>query len=160
MIFFFPKNLSSTYHQKIIEANIVGQKWFMPYYSSQLDNIIASMCTWFCTCAAVNILQCFFQKSTHWFCFDWEKTKNMNDVDKVKYKRWEKTNFVSRLNPKRCTAEGGSSGNDGVGGGEERVQGSRTRVDYVVVDPKRTKALRNTREAWHDGRMSTEKDKF
>lgn len=61
---------------------------------------------------------------------------------------------------KRCTAEGGSSVNDGVGSGEERVQGSRTRVDYVVVDPKRTKALRNTREAWHDGRMSTEKEKF
>uniref|UniRef100_A0A3B3VUQ7 PH domain-containing protein n=1 Tax=Poecilia latipinna TaxID=48699 RepID=A0A3B3VUQ7_9TELE len=33
------------------------------------------------------------------------------------------------------------------------------RVDYVVVDPKRTKALKNTREAWHDGRMSTEKEK-
>uniref|UniRef100_A0A3Q2UP27 PH domain-containing protein n=1 Tax=Fundulus heteroclitus TaxID=8078 RepID=A0A3Q2UP27_FUNHE len=35
----------------------------------------------------------------------------------------------------------------------------RRRVDYVVVDPKRTKALKNTREAWHDGRMSTEKEK-
>uniref|UniRef100_A0A3Q2XKL0 GRB2-associated-binding protein 1-like n=1 Tax=Hippocampus comes TaxID=109280 RepID=A0A3Q2XKL0_HIPCM len=35
----------------------------------------------------------------------------------------------------------------------------RVRVDYVVVDPKRTKALRSTREAWHDGRMSTEKCK-
>lgn len=67
---------------------------------------------------------------------------------------------MSYLNQKRCTAEGGSGINDGVGSGEERVQGSRTRVDYVVVDPKRTKALRNTREAWHDGRMSTEKEKF
>ncbi|XP_022616848.1 GRB2-associated-binding protein 1-like [Seriola dumerili] len=60
---------------------------------------------------------------------------------------------------KRCTAEGGS-GNKQAGGGEERApRGERTRVDYVVVDPKRTKALRNTREAWHDGRMSTEKEK-
>ncbi|XP_071315633.1 GRB2-associated-binding protein 1-like isoform X2 [Trachinotus anak] len=61
---------------------------------------------------------------------------------------------------KRCTAEGGSGGNKQAGGGEERApRGERTRVDYVVVDPKRTKALRNTREAWHDGRMSTEKEK-
>lgn len=67
---------------------------------------------------------------------------------------------MSHLKQKRCTADGGSGANDGVGGGEERVQASRTRVDYVVVDPKRTKALRNTREAWHDGRMSTEKEKF
>lgn len=59
---------------------------------------------------------------------------------------------------KRCTAEGGS-GSDRAGSGEERPRGGRTRVDYVVVDPKRTKALRNTREAWHDGRMSTEKEK-
>lgn len=66
---------------------------------------------------------------------------------------------MSYFNQKRCTAEGGSSGSDRVRTGEERVQGSRTRVDYVVVDPKRTKALRNTREAWHDGRMSTEKEK-
>ncbi|KAF0028990.1 hypothetical protein F2P81_018095 [Scophthalmus maximus] len=34
-----------------------------------------------------------------------------------------------------------------AGAGEERARGERTRVDYVVVDPKRTKALRNTREA-------------
>ncbi|XP_039997185.1 GRB2-associated-binding protein 1-like [Xiphias gladius] len=60
---------------------------------------------------------------------------------------------------KRCTAEGGSGGNQQAGAGEERARGERTRVDYVVVDPKRTKALRNTREAWHDGRMSTEKEK-
>ncbi|KAI9524423.1 hypothetical protein NQZ68_018106 [Dissostichus eleginoides] len=62
---------------------------------------------------------------------------------------------------KRCTAEGGS---DQSVSGEERArggcaQGGRARVDYVVVDPKRTKALRSTREAWHDGRMSTEKEK-
>ncbi|XP_026178138.1 GRB2-associated-binding protein 1-like [Mastacembelus armatus] len=57
---------------------------------------------------------------------------------------------------KRCTAEGG---NEQPAAGEERARGERTRVDYVVVDPKRTKALRNTREAWHDGRMSTEKEK-
>ncbi|XP_054863402.1 GRB2-associated-binding protein 1-like isoform X1 [Amphiprion ocellaris] len=65
---------------------------------------------------------------------------------------------------KRCTAEGGVGGSYSSGAGEEhargeRARGERARVDYVVVDPKRTKALRNTREAWHDGRMSTEKDK-
>ncbi|KAG7218581.1 hypothetical protein INR49_020166 [Caranx melampygus] len=62
---------------------------------------------------------------------------------------------------KRGTAEGGGGGtNKQAGGGEDRApRGARTRVDYVVVDPKRTKALRNTREAWHDGRMSTEKEK-
>ncbi|KAK2863242.1 hypothetical protein Q5P01_002775 [Channa striata] len=60
---------------------------------------------------------------------------------------------------KRCTAEGGSCDKEPAGAGEERARGERTRVDYVVVDPKRTKALRNTREAWHDGRMSTEKEK-
>ncbi|XP_031707457.1 GRB2-associated-binding protein 1-like [Anarrhichthys ocellatus] len=59
---------------------------------------------------------------------------------------------------KRCTAEGGV-GSEQAGAGEERARGERTRVDYVVVDPKRTKALRSTREAWHDGRMSTEKEK-
>ncbi|XP_068444157.1 GRB2-associated-binding protein 1-like [Clinocottus analis] len=59
-------------------------------------------------------------------------------------------------NQKRCTAEGG--GEPG-GAGKERARGERARVDYVVVDPKRTKALRSTREAWHDGRMSTEKEK-
>ncbi|XP_052354052.1 GRB2-associated-binding protein 1-like isoform X2 [Oncorhynchus keta] len=36
---------------------------------------------------------------------------------------------------------------------------ARDRVDYVVVDPERTRALKSTREAWHDGRQSTEKDK-
>ncbi|XP_072231980.1 GRB2-associated-binding protein 1-like [Leuresthes tenuis] len=60
---------------------------------------------------------------------------------------------------KRCTADGGPSSNEQGGTGEERARGARTRVDYVVVDPKRTKALKNTREAWHDGRMSTEKEK-
>ncbi|XP_051256015.1 GRB2-associated-binding protein 1 [Dicentrarchus labrax] len=60
---------------------------------------------------------------------------------------------------KRCTAEGGGGGAEQAGTGEELARGGRTRVDYVVVDPKRTKALRNTREAWHDGRMSTEKEK-
>ncbi|KAK2899683.1 hypothetical protein Q8A73_012812, partial [Channa argus] len=55
---------------------------------------------------------------------------------------------------KRCTADKSQAK-----AGEERPHGERTRVDYVVVDPKRTKALRNTREAWHDGRMSTEKEK-
>ncbi|KAK5848167.1 hypothetical protein PBY51_005805 [Eleginops maclovinus] len=57
---------------------------------------------------------------------------------------------------KRCTAEGGR---EQSAAGEERARGGRARVDYVVVDPKRTKALRSTREAWHDGRMSTEKEK-
>nr|XP_040025154.1 GRB2-associated-binding protein 1-like [Gasterosteus aculeatus aculeatus] len=57
---------------------------------------------------------------------------------------------------KRRTAEGGGGG----GGGEPAAAGEeRARVDYVVVDPRRTKALRSTREAWHDGRMSTEKEK-
>lgn len=60
---------------------------------------------------------------------------------------------------KRGTAEGGSGGSEPTGPGGERAQGERTRVDYVVVDPKRTKALRNTREAWHGGRMCTEKEK-
>ncbi|XP_038154973.1 GRB2-associated-binding protein 1-like [Cyprinodon tularosa] len=60
---------------------------------------------------------------------------------------------------KRCTAEGGTNSNEPVGAGDERGRGDRRRVDYVVVDPKRTKALKNTREAWHDGRMSTEKEK-
>ncbi|XP_029381859.1 GRB2-associated-binding protein 1-like [Echeneis naucrates] len=54
---------------------------------------------------------------------------------------------------KHCMGKSGSGDDKQAGGGE------RTRVDYVVVDPKRTKALRNTREAWHDGRMSTEKEK-
>ncbi|XP_034531920.1 GRB2-associated-binding protein 1-like isoform X2 [Notolabrus celidotus] len=60
---------------------------------------------------------------------------------------------------KRSTAEGESADGEQPGAGEERARGQRTRVDYVVVDPKRTKALRSTREAWHDGRMSTEKEK-
>lgn len=60
---------------------------------------------------------------------------------------------------KRSTAEGEAVGDEQVGSGEERARGERARVDYVVVDPKRTKALRNTREAWHDGRMSTDKEK-
>ncbi|XP_056883538.1 GRB2-associated-binding protein 1-like isoform X1 [Takifugu flavidus] len=59
---------------------------------------------------------------------------------------------------KRGTNEGGGSCTEPAGEGEERARGSHTRVDYVVVDPKRTKALKNTREAWHDGRMSTEKE--
>ncbi|XP_049423999.1 GRB2-associated-binding protein 1-like [Epinephelus fuscoguttatus] len=60
---------------------------------------------------------------------------------------------------KRCTADGAGGDGEQAAAGEERARGERTRVDYVVVDPKRTKALRNTREAWHDGRMSTEKEK-
>ncbi|KAM6909086.1 GRB2-associated-binding protein 1-like [Xenentodon cancila] len=60
---------------------------------------------------------------------------------------------------KRCTADAGVSSNELGAGGEERARAHRTRVDYVVVDPKKTKALKNTREAWHDGRMSTEKEK-
>ncbi|KAJ8262168.1 hypothetical protein GJAV_G00163280 [Gymnothorax javanicus] len=35
---------------------------------------------------------------------------------------------------------------------------SDERVDYVVVDQHRTQALKNTREAWNDGRQSTETD--
>ncbi|CAJ1085810.1 GRB2-associated-binding protein 1-like isoform X2 [Xyrichtys novacula] len=60
---------------------------------------------------------------------------------------------------KRSTAEGENGDSEQSGSGGERARSQRTRVDYVVVDPKRTKALRNTREAWHDGRMSTEKEK-
>ncbi|XP_034412683.1 GRB2-associated-binding protein 1-like isoform X2 [Cyclopterus lumpus] len=60
---------------------------------------------------------------------------------------------------KRCTAEGGGVSKHAGAGDGGRARGERARVDYVVVDPKRTKALRSTREAWHDGRMSTEKEK-
>ncbi|XP_076019271.1 uncharacterized protein LOC143010675 isoform X2 [Genypterus blacodes] len=64
---------------------------------------------------------------------------------------------------KNCTANVGAGGNERVDergrAGEGRTRGHHARVDYVVVDPERTKALRNTREAWHDGRMSTEKEK-
>ncbi|XP_041115943.1 GRB2-associated-binding protein 1-like isoform X11 [Polyodon spathula] len=35
---------------------------------------------------------------------------------------------------------------------------SDERVDYVVVDQQRTQALKNTREAWNDGRQSTESE--
>ncbi|XP_076831053.1 GRB2-associated-binding protein 1 isoform X6 [Brachyhypopomus gauderio] len=35
---------------------------------------------------------------------------------------------------------------------------SDERVDYVVVDQQRTQALKSTREAWSDGRQSTESD--
>lgn len=35
---------------------------------------------------------------------------------------------------------------------------SDERVDYVVVDQQRTLALKSTREAWTDGRQSTETD--
>ncbi|XP_062852297.1 GRB2-associated-binding protein 1 isoform X2 [Trichomycterus rosablanca] len=35
---------------------------------------------------------------------------------------------------------------------------SDERVDYVLVDQQRTQALKNTREAWKDGRQSTEND--
>ncbi|XP_047428953.1 GRB2-associated-binding protein 1-like isoform X2 [Mugil cephalus] len=58
-----------------------------------------------------------------------------------------------------CIAEGGTGGNEQDSSGKEHARGRRTRVDYVVVDPEKTKALRNTREAWHDGRMSTDKEK-
>ncbi|XP_033839936.1 GRB2-associated-binding protein 1-like [Periophthalmus magnuspinnatus] len=65
---------------------------------------------------------------------------------------------------KRSPAEGRGGGEDTPGAEDERARGERARgerarVEYVVVDPKRTKALRNTREAWHDGRMSTDKEK-
>lgn len=69
-----------------------------------------------------------------------------------------KWNYTLPINQKRCTNEGSGGGSEHAGDGEERARGSHTRVDYVVVDPKRTKALKNTREAWHDGRMSTEKE--
>ncbi|XP_030608903.1 GRB2-associated-binding protein 1-like isoform X1 [Archocentrus centrarchus] len=61
---------------------------------------------------------------------------------------------------KRSTGEGVAGGGERAGEGEEHARGQRTRVDYAVVDPKRTKALRNTREARHAGRMSTEKNKL
>ncbi|XP_035516824.1 GRB2-associated-binding protein 1 isoform X3 [Morone saxatilis] len=38
------------------------------------------------------------------------------------------------------------------------VAASDERVDYVVVDQQRTQALKSTREAWNDGRQSTETD--
>ncbi|XP_005748900.1 GRB2-associated-binding protein 1-like isoform X1 [Pundamilia nyererei] len=61
---------------------------------------------------------------------------------------------------KRCTGEGLTGGSEHAGDGEDQARGQRTRVDYAVVDPKRTKALRSTREARHAGRMSTEKNKL
>lgn len=67
--------------------------------------------------------------------------------------------FLSVWQKKRCTADGRTGSTEQGGTGEERARGECTRVEYVVVDPKRTKALKNTREAWHDGRMSTEKEK-
>ncbi|XP_051935386.1 GRB2-associated-binding protein 1-like [Hippocampus zosterae] len=60
---------------------------------------------------------------------------------------------------KRCPDDIDGRGNKPAEGAEECARSVRVRVDYVVVDPKRTKALRSTREAWHDGRMSTEKCK-
>lgn len=60
---------------------------------------------------------------------------------------------------KRCPDDIDGRGDKPAEGAEEGARGVRVRVDYVVVDPKRTKALRSTREAWHDGRMSTEKCK-
>ncbi|KAJ8008544.1 hypothetical protein DPEC_G00105980 [Dallia pectoralis] len=47
----------------------------------------------------------------------------------------------------------GSMGSMSSSGGER----ARGRVDYVVVDPERTRALKSTREAWHDGRIEKEK---
>ncbi|XP_043105481.1 GRB2-associated-binding protein 1 isoform X5 [Puntigrus tetrazona] len=38
------------------------------------------------------------------------------------------------------------------------ISASDERVDYVVVDQQRTQALKSTREAWSDGRQSTEQD--
>nr|XP_055061117.1 GRB2-associated-binding protein 1 isoform X7 [Misgurnus anguillicaudatus] len=38
------------------------------------------------------------------------------------------------------------------------ISASDERVDYVVVDQQRTQALKSTREAWSDGRQSTETD--
>lgn len=35
---------------------------------------------------------------------------------------------------------------------------SDERVDYVVVDQQKTLALKSTREAWTDGRQSTESE--
>ncbi|XP_072315289.1 GRB2-associated-binding protein 1-like [Eucyclogobius newberryi] len=60
---------------------------------------------------------------------------------------------------KRSPAMGRGTGEETPGPDDERARSPRARVEYVVVDPKRTKALRNTREAWHDGRMSTDKEK-
>ncbi|XP_029027323.2 GRB2-associated-binding protein 1-like [Betta splendens] len=60
---------------------------------------------------------------------------------------------------KHCMGEGCGGSAEQSRAGDERAHGERARVDYVVVDPKRTRALRNTREAWHDGRMSAEKEK-
>ncbi|CAL9694322.1 unnamed protein product [Knipowitschia caucasica] len=68
---------------------------------------------------------------------------------------------IGRTTPtrqKRSPAEG-QSGEEPAAAEDERARGERARVEYVVVDPKRTKALRNTREAWHDGRMFTDKEK-
>ncbi|CAL9700003.1 unnamed protein product [Knipowitschia caucasica] len=48
--------------------------------------------------------------------------------------------------PRKMKSNGGS------------MPASDERVDYVVVDRHRTQALKSTREAWNDGRQSTETD--
>ncbi|XP_061665238.1 GRB2-associated-binding protein 1-like [Syngnathoides biaculeatus] len=77
-------------------------------------------------------------------------------VSQVEYLDLDLHTGPSTLRQKRCP--------DDIGGTPAKAMeecDSVQRVDYVVVvvDPKRTKAPRNTRETWHDGRMSTEKCK-
>ncbi|XP_075888988.1 GRB2-associated-binding protein 1 isoform X2 [Nelusetta ayraudi] len=57
------------------------------------------------------------------------------------------------LDPGKSTPPRKSNKNNGTG-----MAPSDERVDYVVVDQQRTQALKSTREAWNDGRQSTETD--
>uniref|UniRef100_A0A671KF22 GRB2-associated-binding protein 1-like n=1 Tax=Sinocyclocheilus anshuiensis TaxID=1608454 RepID=A0A671KF22_9TELE len=55
------------------------------------------------------------------------------------------------LDPGKSTPPRKKSNGTGISASDERV-------DYVVVDQQRTQALKSTREAWSDGRQSTEQD--
>lgn len=52
--------------------------------------------------------------------------------------------FLSCLSQKKSSGSGSSVADE--------------RVDYVVVDQQKTLALKSTREAWTDGRQSTESE--
>lgn len=52
--------------------------------------------------------------------------------------------FVSHCSQKKSSGSGSSVADE--------------RVDYVVVDQQKTLALKSTREAWTDGRQSTESE--
>ncbi|MFT7815151.1 GRB2-associated-binding protein 1-like [Arapaima gigas] len=71
----------------------------------------------------------------------------------VKPKRDKQVEYLDLdLDPGKSTPPRKKKSN-GMGGSV-----SDERVDYVVVDQQRTQALKNTKEAWNDGRQSTETD--